>query len=119
MTGGIAVVLGEVGRNMAAGMSGGIAYVYNPKGNLDYYCNMEMVNLEIIEDFDDLITLKQLIQNHHRHTGSQLAKRILDNWEENLKHFIKVIPFEYKRYLEEQKLQELNQKINKYLPEHE
>ena len=119
MTGGVAVILGEVGRNMAAGMSGGIAYVYNPKGDLDYFCNMEMVNLEIIEDFEDLITLKQLIQNHHRYTGSRLADDILSNWEENLKFFIKVIPFEYKRYLEEKKLQELNQKINKYLPEHE
>lgn len=119
MTGGIAVVLGEVGRNMAAGMSGGIAYVYNPNGDLDYFCNMEMVNLEIIEDFEDLITLKKLIQNHHHYTGSSLAGRILDNWEESLKDFIKVIPFEYKRYIEEKKLQELNQKINKYLPEQE
>ena len=119
MTGGVAVVLGEVGRNMAAGMSGGVAYVYNPKGNLDYFCNMEMVNLEIIEDFEDLITLKHLIQNHHQFTGSRLAGQILDNWEENLKYFIKVIPFEYKRYIEEKKIQELNQKINKYLPEQE
>jgi glutamate synthase (NADPH/NADH) large chain len=119
MTGGVAVVLGEVGRNMAAGMSGGVAYVYNPYGDLDYFCNMEMVNLEIIEDFEDLITLKQLIQNHYRFTASNRAKKILDNWEKNLKNFIKVIPFEYKRYLEEKKLQELNQKISKYLPEQE
>jgi glutamate synthase (NADPH/NADH) large chain len=119
MTGGVAVILGEVGRNMAAGMSGGIAYVYNPNGDLDYFCNMEMVNLEIIEDFEDLITLKKLVQNHHQYTGSHLAGQILDNWEESLKDFIKVIPFEYKRHIEEQKLQELNQKINKYLPEQE
>ena len=78
-----------------------------------------MVNLEIIEDFDDLITLKQLIRNHYQYTGSKPADQILNNWEESLKNFIKVIPFEYKRYIEEKKLQELNQKINKYLPEQE
>ena len=119
MTGGIAVVLGKVGRNMAAGMSGGVAYVYDPDDELDYYCNMEMVNLEIIEEFEDLITLKQLVRNHYQYTGSQQASRILEDWEENIKHFIKVIPFEYKRYLEEKKLQELNQKINKYTPTQE
>ncbi|MBS3774013.1 MAG: glutamate synthase subunit alpha, partial [Bacteroidales bacterium] len=119
MTGGVAVILGEVGRNMAAGMSGGIAYVYNPKGNLDYFCNMEMVSLQIIEDFEDLITLKQLIQSHHQYTGSALAAAILEDWENSLRDFIKVIPFEYQRHLEEKKISELNQKISKYMPDHE
>mgnify|MGYP006284098101 CR=1 FL=1 len=119
MTGGVAVILGEVGRNMAAGMSGGVAYVYNPQGNLDYFCNMEMVNLQIMEDFEDLITLKQLIQNHHQYTGSALAAAILEDWENSLRNFIKVIPFEYQRHLEEKKISELNQKISKYMPDHE
>lgn len=119
MTGGVAVILGEVGRNMAAGMSGGVAYIYNPKGDLDYYCNMDMVNLEIMEDFDDIILLKKLLQNHVRYTNSTRAQAILENWEESLPQFIKVIPVEYQRYLEEKKIRELNAKIEQYEREQE
>jgi len=99
MTGGRVVILGETGRNFAAGMSGGIAYVYDYDGNFRDKCNMEMVELEHI-DADDVETIKLLLSNHYRYTQSPIAKEILDDFSEKRKKFIKVMPKEYKRILE-------------------
>ncbi len=100
MTGGRTVVLGTTGRNFAAGMSGGIAYVWNPNGDFDYFCNMEMVELSLIEDVADNRELHRLISAHYKHTRSPLAARMLDNWDEYVRQFLKVIPVEYKKVLE-------------------
>lgn len=113
MTGGRTVVLGTVGRNFAAGMSGGLAYVLDEAGNFDYFCNMEMVELSLIEDMADARELKGLIEQHLAHTGSPLAKRILDNWYSYLDKFIKVTPIEYKKVLHAEKLKAMEQKIAK------
>ncbi len=100
MTGGTVVVLGKTGRNFAAGMSGGIAYVYDNKKQFENgLCNMEMVALEKLEA-DDLIRLRRLIKNHSLYTNSPLAKRILADWENQQKHFIKVMPTDYKKALQ-------------------
>ena len=104
-------VLGSTGRNFAAGMSGGIAYVLNTEGNFDYYCNMGMVELSLVEDRSDVKELKSLITNHFEYTQSPLAKRILDDWENYIDQFIKVIPYEYKKVMEEEKLEALKRKI--------
>lgn len=111
MTGGRVVVLGDSGRNFAAGMSGGIAYVLDMKGDFDYFCNKGMVELSPVGDRDDLLELQRLINNHYLYTRSDLAEKILVNWDEYLPKFIKVIPLEYKKVLEEQKLKQLMQKI--------
>lgn len=111
MTGGRTVVLGATGRNFAAGMSGGVAYVYNELGNFDYFCNMEMVELSLIEDSHDNKELKNLIGNHFKYTQSELAKTMLDNWNEYVEKFIKVIPIEYKKVLQEEKIEAINKKI--------
>lgn len=97
MTGGRVVVLGKVGRNFAAGMSGGIAYVWNPAGDFDFYCNMDMVELSLIESEAESVELKSLIQAHYDHTGSTLAQSLLEDWESSRGSFIKVTPVEYKR----------------------
>ncbi|WP_338408515.1 glutamate synthase large subunit [uncultured Flavobacterium sp.] len=111
MTGGTVVVLGKTGRNFAAGMSGGIAYVFDDKKQFENgLCNMEMVELETLEE-DDLVKLRRLIRNHSMYTNSPLAKRILGDWENQQKHFIKVMPTEYKKALiriaKENQLEEL------------
>ena len=111
MTGGRVVVLGPTGRNFAAGMSGGIAYVWDEKGDFDYYCNMEMVELSLIEDAADNRELKSLVSRHFQYTNSPLAKRILDDWSHSVEQFIKVIPIEYKKILHEEKMAQLNQKL--------
>ncbi len=111
MTGGRVVVLGTTGRNFAAGMSGGIAYVLDHTGNFDYYCNKGLVELTSVEDKADVVELQTLISNHLMHTQSTLAAEVLTNWEEYLPKFVKVIPFEYKKVLEEQKLLELQKKL--------
>ncbi|MDR1810217.1 MAG: glutamate synthase subunit alpha, partial [Prevotella sp.] len=111
MTGGRTVVLGKTGRNFAAGMSGGIAYVYNVEGNFDFFCNMEMVELTLMEDVADVRELKQLITNHYEYTKSTLAKHILDNWDAELNKFIKVMPIEYKKVLQDEKLEAIKKKI--------
>ena len=99
MTGGTVVVLGKTGRNFAAGMSGGIAYVFDEKKQFENgLCNMEMVALETLED-EDLTKLRRLIRNHSMYTNSPLAKRILEDWENQQKHFIKVMPTDYKKAL--------------------
>ncbi len=111
MTGGCVVVLGSTGRNFAAGMSGGVAYVLNAKNDFDYYCNMEMAELSLVEDLSDVRELKSLISKHQQYTNSELAKQILDNWDLYVEQFIKVVPIEYKKVLQERKMAELNRKI--------
>lgn len=113
MTGGVTVVLGKVGRNFAAGMSGGIAYVLDVNGDFDYFCNMEMVELTLVEELSDRKQLKALIARHQEHTGSPLASHILNEWNDYVEKFIKVTPIEYKKVLNEQKMRELQTKIEK------
>ncbi len=112
MTGGRTVVLGSTGRNFAAGMSGGIAYVWNPNNDFDYFCNMEMVELSLIEDMADNRELYMLISNHYKYTRSPLAAKMLENWQEYVNQFIKVIPYEYKKVLQEEKMESLKRKIS-------
>jgi glutamate synthase (NADPH/NADH) large chain len=102
MTGGTAVILGSTGRNFAAGMSGGIAFVYNVQGDFDVLCNKEMVDLDPVAD-EDISSLKQLIQNHFNYTDSAVAKFILADFDNQLKHFIKVFPRDYKKALQKAK----------------
>jgi glutamate synthase (NADPH/NADH) large chain len=111
MTGGRVVVLGSTGSNFAAGMSGGIAYVLNENGDFDFYCNMGMVELSLVEDFNDTNELTQLISRHYKFTGSKKAKLILDDLNSWLPRFIKVIPYDYKKVLQELKLEEIRKKI--------
>ena len=111
MTGGRVVVLGKTGRNFAAGMSGGIAYVYDPDHTFDYFCNMDMVELSLIEDSVSRKELLELIRQHYLHTGSALAGRMLDDWPRYIDDFIQVVPIEYKRVLEEEKMARLHEKI--------
>lgn len=99
MTGGRVVVLGSTGVNFGAGMSGGIAYVYDETGLFDAHCNLEMIDLECVELTADVAELKQLIENHYQYTGSAKARAILDNWEDELLKFVKVFPMEYRRVL--------------------
>jgi glutamate synthase (NADPH/NADH) large chain len=133
MTGGTVVVLGETGRNFAAGMSGGLAYVYDPKGEFEQKCNTSMVNLEHVlsakeqsdkaswhaqgrdtEREPDEAILKRLIERHFKHTGSTRARNLLDDWATSRSKFVKVFPTEYKRALEEMhnsSMEEANDKI--------
>ncbi len=111
MTGGRVVVLGETGRNFAAGMSGGVAYVYDPKHTFDYFCNMDMVELSLVEDSVSRKELLELIRQHYLHTGSAQAGRMLDDWHRYIEDFIQVVPIEYKRVLEEEKMKRLHEKI--------
>ena len=112
MTGGRVVVLGKTGRNFAAGMSGGIAYVFDPEHNFDYYCNMDMVELSLVEDSASRKELLELVRQHYLHTGSDLAGRILDDWHRALEDFIQVVPIEYKRVLQEEQMKKLHEKIS-------
>ncbi|MDR1936959.1 MAG: glutamate synthase large subunit, partial [Tannerellaceae bacterium] len=111
MTGGRTVVLGSTGKNFAAGMSGGIAYVLNMDETFDYFCNMEMVELSLVEDNADRTELRGLISAHVQYTQSPLAKHILKNWDNYINRFIKVTPFEYKKILQEQKIEAINKKL--------
>ena len=111
MTGGRVVVLGKTGRNFAAGMSGGVAYVYDPDHTFDYFCNMDMVELSLVEDSVSRKELLELIREHYLHTGSALAGRMLDDWHRYIEDFIQVVPIEYKRVLEEEKMARLHEKI--------
>lgn len=111
MTGGRVIVLGKTGRNFAAGMSGGIAYVLNVDGNFDYFCNKGLVELSALESIEDIKEVQHYISNHLYYTNSSVAEKILTHWEDYLPKFVKVIPFEYKKVLEEQKLQALREKI--------
>jgi glutamate synthase (NADPH/NADH) large chain len=100
MTGGVVVVLGKTGRNFAAGMSGGTAYVFDRDRTFRGRCNPAMVELEALVDESDIWLVYGLIESHQRHTGSSLAGRILDNWEHMVPHFVKVMPTDYKRVLQ-------------------
>jgi glutamate synthase (NADPH/NADH) large chain len=111
MTGGRTIVLGGVGRNFAAGMSGGIAYVWDKDGNFDFFCNMEMVELSLIEDSADNKELLGWIRKHHEYTKSPLAGRMLADWPNYQGQFIKVMPIEYKKVLHDEQMQLLASKI--------
>ncbi|MCD7974178.1 MAG: glutamate synthase large subunit [Candidatus Azobacteroides sp.] len=111
MTGGRTVVLGNTGKNFAAGMSGGIAYVFDEDRTFDYFCNMEMVELTLIEDKADEQELHRLISAHYHYTQSPLALRILNDWSNALQYFIKVMPIEYKKVLHDEKMKAINDKI--------
>ncbi len=111
MTGGRVVVLGETGRNFAAGMSGGLAYVWDKNGRFDYFCNMDMVELSLLEDSSSRKELHELIRQHYLYTGSHLARTMLDNWNRYVEEFIQVTPIEYKRVLAEEQMRKLQQKI--------
>jgi glutamate synthase domain-containing protein 3 len=93
------VVLGRTGVNFGAGMSGGLAYVYDEARSFDSRCNLDMVDLELVTSARDQAELRGLLENHVRYTGSRKARRILDDWEGNLSFFIKVFPMEYRRVL--------------------
>jgi glutamate synthase (NADPH/NADH) large chain len=99
MTGGRVVILGDTGRNFAAGMSGGIAYVYDVKANFAALCNKEMVDLDPIDN-GDVAELKGMIEAHYNNTGSTVAKFVLNDWDNQLKNFVKVFPKDYKKVLQ-------------------
>ena len=105
MTGGRVVILGPTGRNFAAGMSGGIAYIYDPNDQFSTQCNMEMVDLETVDADEDITELKGLVENHVRYTGSTVAQTLLADWNTTLRQFVKVMPRDYKRVLEARKQQ--------------
>ena len=111
MTGGRVVVLGETGRNFAAGMSGGVAYVWDKNHNFDYFCNMDMVEINLVEDSNYRKELHELIRQHYLYTGSKLARTMLDDWSHYVDDFIQVVPIEYKRVLQEEQVKKLQQKI--------
>ena len=104
MTGGKAIILGDTGRNFGAGMSGGEAYVFDPKKQFKEKCNFDTFELEGLKDKDEIALLHNLIKNHFKYTESEIAKRILDDWSSNIKKFVKVMPTDYKRVLEETNL---------------
>ena len=101
MTGGRVVVLGETGINFGAGMSGGIAYVWDPRGTFEGRCNMDLVVLERVSDADEREELRRLIERHREYTGSTVAASILGDWDARHPEFVKVVPVDYKRALEE------------------
>ena len=111
MTGGRIVVLGETGRNFAAGMSGGVAYVWDKNHTFDYFCNMDMVELSLLEDSTARKELHELIRQHYLYTGSELARMMLDNWSRYAEEFIQVTPIEYKKVLAEEQMRKLQEKI--------
>ena len=107
MTGGTLLVLGQVGRNFAAGMSGGVAYVLNNNGDFSYFCNQDMVDLMPCVDPEDQRLIQELLQKHVDYTGSTVAQDILSNWHRHMPKFIKVMPIEYRRALEDLKREEM------------
>ncbi|HPJ37824.1 MAG TPA: glutamate synthase large subunit [Spirochaetota bacterium] len=111
MTGGRIVVLGRVGRNFGAGMSGGIAYVLNIEGDFEYYCNKGMVELSPLQEYDDQEYVKKMLTKHAAFTGSTIAGEILENWHRYMTRFIRVMPFEYKRALQEKKLEQIEKEL--------
>ncbi|MDX1814613.1 MAG: glutamate synthase-related protein, partial [Thermodesulfobacteriota bacterium] len=108
MTGGVVVVLGHTGNNFAAGMSGGVAYVYDETELFDTRCNLDMVDVETVWDPQDQRELKGMIENHFRFTGSEQARTLLENWESRLPLFVKVMPVEYRKVLERMALEEFS-----------
>lgn len=111
MTGGRVVVLGQTGRNFAAGMSGGVAYVWDKQHDFDYFCNMDMVEINLVEENSYRKELHELIRQHYLYTGSKLARQMLDDWPRYVEDFIQVVPIEYKRVLQEEQVKKLQQKI--------
>ena len=111
MTGGRVVVLGTTGRNFAAGMSGGVAYVWDKDHDFDYYCNMDQVEINLVEEASSRKELHELIRQHYLYTGSSLARKMLDDWSRYIDDFIQIVPIEYKRVLEEEKMRRLQEKI--------
>ena len=107
MTGGRAVILGKTGRNFGAGMSGGIAYVYDQDKSFEKRCNLNTFELEKLKVKEDLDELKELLEKHFRYTGSSVAKKILDNWKKETHNFVKVMPTDFKRVLQEMDEQKL------------
>ena len=106
MTGGRAVILGPTGRNFGAGMSGGIAYVYDPDNTFESLSNLDTFEIEALEVLEEITELKGLIENHLKYTDSTVAKSILGNWEQELNSFKKVMPSDYKRVLQEMSFKE-------------
>jgi glutamate synthase domain-containing protein 3 len=102
MTGGRVVVLGTTGRNFAAGMSGGLAYIWDRDGDFAKKCNMGMVALFPVKEESDIIELRSLIDKHYRYTHSTVARQVLANWDKVLPQFVKVYPLDYRRVIEEQ-----------------
>jgi glutamate synthase domain-containing protein 3 len=102
MTGGRVLVIGPTGRNFAAGMSGGVAYVYDDSGTFRDLCNQDMVSLEAPDKPEDIETIRRLLENHVRFTESPVAQGILNDWENELRRFVKVMPNDYRRVLEHQ-----------------
>jgi len=100
MTGGRVVILGPTGRNFAAGMSGGVAYMLDETGSFPTLCNMQMVGLEKLEDGDEIERLWKLIQRHQTYTRSTRAAKVLENWQQMVPKFVKVMPKDHKRVLE-------------------
>ena len=111
MTGGRVVVLGETGRNFAAGMSGGVAYVWDKNHNFDYFCNMDQVEINLVEEASSRKELHELIRQHYLYTGSALARKMLDDWNRYVEDFVQIVPIEYKRVLQEEKMRQLQEKI--------
>jgi glutamate synthase (NADPH/NADH) large chain len=111
MTGGRILVLGKVGRNFAAGMSGGIAYVLDMDGDFEYFCNKGMVELSPIRDFDDQDFIIEMLKKHIHHTDSALARDIINKWYDYLPKFVRVLPLEYKRALNEMKTSLIDEKL--------
>jgi len=99
MTGGCVAILGTTGVNFGAGMSGGIAYIYDEDGSFDNNCNLEMLDLELVDDPGDELVLRTMVEEHVAHTGSPKGRRLLDDWAASLPRFVKVFPTEYKRVL--------------------
>ena len=95
MTGGVVVVLGKTGKNFAAGMSGGIAYVYDPDARIDKYCNSEICDVSVVLEESDEKMIQRMLQNHIAYTESKIANRILENWEEERRAFVKIMPEAY------------------------
>ena len=112
MTGGRGVGLGKTGRNFAAGMSGGVAYVWDKDHDFDYYCNMGMVEINLVEETTYRKELHELVRQHYLYTGSKLARTMLDDWNRYIEDFIQVVPIEYKRVLQEEQVKKLQQKIS-------
>jgi glutamate synthase domain-containing protein 3 len=111
MTGGRAVILGPTGRNFAAGMSGGIAYVWDPGDEILANCNLGMVELEKVETDEDIAELRGLVEKHREYTGSTVAADVLARWDEVLPQFVKVMPTDYKRVLEARKAARLREAV--------
>jgi glutamate synthase (NADPH/NADH) large chain len=113
MTGGRAVILGPTGRNFAAGMSGGIAFVWDPRRDFAVRCNTGTVDLETVSEDEDIVELREMLELHREYTGSPVAANILDEWPTSLQHFVKVMPTDYKRVLAERKRhdEEMEQKL--------